>query len=199
MKILYIICIIIIPASSTVPPLLSSFYAYYTTDLGNDSFKFLYTMWFPFDTKTPIRFSIAILTQYVLLVNVMIVDDCLYTIGMTTLPMLFPLIDDIKRDLYAIQQSLKHRKKRWKLAKPLSQFIQFHSVIRQLSVVEFLIIHFHRIIIICETKLFLFRLTRGFSKYWQSILTMICSYFIVGMCSLLLSIAIKMVIYTQNC
>lgn len=59
---------------------------------------------------------------------------CIFLIGIAILPMLFPLTDDIKGDLKAIQQSLRYKKKRSKVAEPLAQFIQFHSDTRQLSV-----------------------------------------------------------------
>lgn len=54
-------------------------------------------------------------------------------IGFATLSLLFPLTDDIKCDLNAIQDTLKDKTKRSAMAKPLSQFIQFHSNAKELS------------------------------------------------------------------
>lgn len=88
---------------------------------------------FPFDTKTPVGFSVAAVIQYLLLINLMIIPKCFYMLGIATLPMLISIIDDIKRDLNAIQQSLRDKKKRRNVFKPLTQFIQCHSDARQLS------------------------------------------------------------------
>lgn len=63
----------------------------------------------------------------------MIIVKCFFMIGIATMPMLFPLIDDIRRDLNVIQQSLNNKTKRSKMAKPVAQFVQFHSETRQLS------------------------------------------------------------------
>lgn len=66
---------------------------------------------FPFNTKTPIGFSVAFVLQYLLLVNLLIIPKCFYLIGIAILPMLFSLIDDTKRDLIAIQETGKSGKK----------------------------------------------------------------------------------------
>lgn len=54
-------------------------------------------------------------------------------IGIATLPMLFPLTDDIKCDLNTIKQTLADKRRRSKMAKTLAQFVQFHSETKQLS------------------------------------------------------------------
>lgn len=89
---------------------------------------------FPFNATTPITFSAAIILEYVYVFNMMITTITVYMIGIGMLPVLFPLTDDIKRDLMAIQQSFKDKRRRSEMAKPMSQFIQFHSDTRQLSV-----------------------------------------------------------------
>lgn len=88
---------------------------------------------YPFNTKNPLGFIVAIVIEYVFVVNLMIIPKCFYTTGITALPMLFSLASDIKSDLNAIQQSLSYKRKRSKMGKPLSQFIQFYSDARQLS------------------------------------------------------------------
>lgn len=47
--------------------------------------------------------------------------------------MLFPLADDIKLDLKAMKRSLRDKRQRTQMAKPLEQFIQFHSDTKQLD------------------------------------------------------------------
>lgn len=94
--------------------------------------------------------------------------NCFLLIGFATVPMLFSFVDDLKCDLNAIQRSLHNKTKRKKMIEPLSKFSQFHS----------------------DTK----RLARDYSDFWQIMLTLVCSYYIVGICSELLLVKIKMVI-----
>lgn len=72
--------------------------------------------------------------QFFLIGYLMVVQKCFILIGIATLPMIFTLTKDMKCDLNAIQQSLKDKQKRSDMAKPMTQFIQFHSNARQLSV-----------------------------------------------------------------
>lgn len=98
---------------------------------------------FPFNTKTRIGFSVATIIQYIFLLDLMISMECFLLIGIATLPMLFPLTDDIKCDLSAIQRLLRDKTKRIKMTKPLSKFIQFHSDTRRLSLIFFPLISFY--------------------------------------------------------
>lgn len=63
----------------------------------------------------------------------MVTIACFYLIVIATLPMLFPLADDIKRDLKVLQRSLRDIEQRKRMAKPLAQLIQFHSDTKQLG------------------------------------------------------------------
>lgn len=85
------------------------------------------------DTKTPIRFCAAIAIIYVFTFNSMIIIKCTVLIGVATMPILFPLTNDMKYSLNTIKSSLKDKTKRFKTFKQLSQFIQFHSDTKQLS------------------------------------------------------------------
>lgn len=74
--------------------------------------------------------------QNLIAFGLMIILKSFYIIGIATLPVLFPLTDDIKCDLDAIQQSLGDKSERRKVAKPLSQFIQFHSFVEKFSLIS---------------------------------------------------------------
>lgn len=78
-------------------------------------------------------YTIACILLYLFSILGMITVKCFFMVGIATLPMLFALTDDIRRDLNAIQQSLKEKRKRPKLAKPLARFIRFHSDTKQLK------------------------------------------------------------------
>lgn len=86
---------------------------------------------FPFETDTLIGYSVACTMEYLFSVLGMITVKCFFMVGIATMPMLFALTDDIKLDLNAIQRSLTDKRTRSKMAKPLTQFIQFHSDTKQ--------------------------------------------------------------------
>lgn len=102
----------------------------------------------PFNTKHPIGFSVAIVIQFVLIRNVMILLYCFLLIGIATLPMLFPLTDDIKCDMKTIQKSLKNKRKRSKIIESLSQFVQSHADARQLNLKFLFVFQLHRITLV---------------------------------------------------
>lgn len=146
---------------------------------------------FPFDTKTPFRFSVAMAIQYFIALSLMIVLNCFYMVGVATLPVLFPLTDDIKWNLDSIQRSLRNKRERKRMVKPLAHFVQFHSNTTQLgsrflSTKESVKSHSARFLIR--------RLARDLSNYWHVMLMMVCSNCGLSLCSQLLLIQIKMVI-----
>lgn len=100
--------------------------------LTNRSF-FMASKRFPFDTKSPIRFSVAIVFQFVTTFSSMNILKCVFLIGTATLPMIFPMTDDIRCDLDAMQRLLTEKRNRKHVATSLKSMIQFHSDTRQLS------------------------------------------------------------------
>lgn len=110
---------------------ITALHTYYWTKCSH--FYSFTTQRYPFDTKNPMGFLAANVILYVIVLVSIIILKCIVLLGVSTMPLLFPLTDDIKCELNAIQQSLKDKRHRSKMAKPLSQFVQFHSDTRQLS------------------------------------------------------------------
>lgn len=127
----------------------------------------------------------------------MLIPKCFYLFGIVTVPLLFSLANDIKSDLGAMQQSLMDKSKRSEVAKALTHFIQFYSDTRQLSVaflkfsssnpsnseMEIYSTHFS----------ISFRLTHEFSHLCRITLLTFGLYYMIGICSDLLLIEMKMV------
>lgn len=158
-KMLDIAFLKITPILAIWPVLIVSLFTYFTTNLGESAFELACPMWyvqfnaciflnlldccsyfsnfnhirFPFDTKNLIGYLVAIFIQYILLFNVMVSLKCLAIFGIGTCFMLFPLTKDIKNDLKAINRNARHKKKRLKTIDQLTQFVQFHSKLMQLS------------------------------------------------------------------
>lgn len=95
----------------------------------------------PFDTTTPIGYTLGLLIQLISVLTVTNSLKCAAVIGLAILPVLFLLANDLVCDLNIIF-AMCSRKKRKKVqfSKKVSQFIQLHSDTIQLSTVYY--IHF---------------------------------------------------------
>lgn len=120
---------------------------------------------FPFDTKAPIGFLAAIVLQCFMTSSLMIIFKRFLMFGLATLPLLFPLTDDIKCDLKAIEESLRDKTKRSKMAKPLSQFVQFHSDTRQLRLEISELLSSDCSLAICWWSFFYFQIDTWFFRF----------------------------------
>lgn len=86
-----------------------------------------------FDAENLIGYSVAMTAQYIFVFNAMITLKCLALFGAGTCFMLFPLAKDIKCSLKSINDNARHKIKRTKIVTQLSQFVEFHSKLLQLS------------------------------------------------------------------
>lgn len=132
-KIVHVALVKVAPVFCVLPPSIVSYVTYVTTDLGNQAFELPVPMWFPLDTKTPIGYLLGAATQYIFILNTMIILKSIAMIGFAALSMLFSLANDIKCDLDIINLCSKFKRERSKMVKKLPQFIQFHSDTIQLS------------------------------------------------------------------
>lgn len=144
------------PILAMCPALIVSFFAYFTTGMDGSALELAYPMWydksqknfflsnwcfsncfpfqrFPFETTTPIPYLFAMMVQYILVSNVMVTITCLALFGVGTCLMLFPLANDVKCSLRAIKHNAKLKRNRSKSVTQLSQFVEFHSKLIQLS------------------------------------------------------------------
>lgn len=92
-----------------------------------------FTTRFPFDTKTPIGYLVAITIEYLFIVDIMVIIESFIMIGIAILPVLFLLVNDIIGDWNTINMVLKFKRKRSQIVKQLPRIIQFHSDAIQLS------------------------------------------------------------------
>lgn len=100
---------------------------------ANHYFLFNAIQRIPYKTDTPIGFSIAILMQYIFIVDIMTIIECFVLIGISTLPIIFAMTNDIVIELNGINMCLKYKKLRLKMAKQFIKLVQFHSDTIQLS------------------------------------------------------------------
>lgn len=87
----------------------------------------------PYEIGTPIGFSVAILMQYIFIVDIMSIVECFVLIGISTLPIIFSMTNDIATELNSINVCLRYKKMRLKMAAQFVKIIQFHSDTIQLS------------------------------------------------------------------
>lgn len=87
----------------------------------------------PYETRAPLGFTVAILMQYVFIVDIMTIVECFVLIGVSTLPIIFSMTNDIVTELNNIDMCLRYKKLRLKMTKLFVKLIQFHSDTIQLS------------------------------------------------------------------
>lgn len=88
---------------------------------------------FPFDTKNPIGYLIAVFMEYIFDLSILVSAKCLAIYLFGTFFMLFPLVNDIKYCLKTINYNARHKKERPKISNQFFQFVQYHSKLKQLS------------------------------------------------------------------
>lgn len=91
---------------------------------------------FPFDTKNPVGFSVAIVIQYIQSICSMVATDCFTVCVFGTSALIFPLTKDMKNDLEAININAKRKRTRSKIVSQFAQFVQFHAKLIQLSQID---------------------------------------------------------------
>lgn len=105
--------------------------------LNEISFKiflfFLTNERFPFNTKNPVGFLIAVSIQHILVTCLMISVKCVAIFGIGTYSMLFPLISFLKDDLQTANDNARRRRNRSKTFSQISRIVRFHSKLIQLS------------------------------------------------------------------
>lgn len=149
---------------------------------------------FPFDTKTPIGFSVAIFMDYILYVGIMITVECLMIFGIGTCSMLFPLTNDMKCDLKSCGVKSKCKKNRSKIVKQFAQFIRFHSKLIQLSHMKCAITNVYEK---PDIILFLFRLIHDFSELTKVVFILLFLWSSAAICCQMLLLNMKMVKYFE--
>lgn len=146
-----------VPIGSMSPLLMISFFSYYITDSGRDSFVLPFPMWwdlmkttvdlienmiffseivfrFLFDWKNPIGYIFAFVQEYILIMNSAIAGLITASFGVGTCLMFIAMAKDIKNDMRCIRKLCKNHQNRREIIEHFNKFIQFHSEVTQLSV-----------------------------------------------------------------
>lgn len=113
-----------------LPKLIVNFYFYFKADSEDQDFDLPFLMWFPFDTKTVLGYSLAFLLQYVMFTSLFLIVGCILTLGIGGFIFGLSICNDLKNDL----KSIKGSKKKSKIEKQLAKFIRCHSESTQLLI-----------------------------------------------------------------
>lgn len=87
----------------------------------------------PVDTKHPVGYTIATMTQYVYLQYSFILCACVVPFSTGVLLYAVVLTKDIKGSLISINKNAKTKKNRLKIHKQICDFAKFHAIFKQLS------------------------------------------------------------------
>ena len=91
---------------------------------------------FPFDWKSPVRFLIAIGIHYVMLLYAIMIGACVLALAIGSYLYIIALNKCMKESLNVINQTTHDKINRIGIGKRLSEFIELHSNVKELSDIE---------------------------------------------------------------
>lgn len=122
------------PTTSTIiSPLLITFVNYFVNGMGDESFHFDGTLWFPFDANEPLGFFVALLLQAV---SVLAIANCVSPIISTyvgSCSSIMTFLKDIARDISHLKKRKILNMDKPKLTERFCNFVQFHADVEELS------------------------------------------------------------------
>lgn len=89
---------------------------------------------FPFDWRNPIGYLVALTLQYTANVRFFKLVACLVATGLGAFSFELSMTTHVKTDLKLINESAKMKENRLSTLKRLSEFIEFHSRLKELSI-----------------------------------------------------------------
>ena len=87
----------------------------------------------PFDWKNPYGFFIGVTMEFEVATYLLLLVACLLTLSCGCLLFMLTMIKVAKQSLHSINKTAKLKSKRTLISNQLTQFIQYHSILKQLS------------------------------------------------------------------
>lgn len=97
------------------------------------SFHFVFNTRFPFDTKTPIRYTIAAIIEYFLSANIQLCVMSVMIIAVGPSLILISITEDMKCSLHTLNKCAKASGSQSNIIRQFNEFIQFYCKAKQLS------------------------------------------------------------------
>lgn len=119
-----------------LPKAIVSYYLYFTTGFRSDAFDLPLPMWFPFDWKTPVGYSIAVMVQFVVARLTMRFIGCFLSIGVASFAFSLSVCKDLKYILNSIDIDMKAEPLKCQIKQQFIEFIDLHTCMKQLSPFE---------------------------------------------------------------
>lgn len=207
------------PICLILPKSLLSFFLYFATDSGRESFFLPLPMWwvakiievfvalntfcsfflvaerFPFDVNCLTGYCGAIALEYVMTGYIFLFVGSITSFGVGAFLFLLSGCRDVLSNLHLINKMAKSKRLRAKSMQHVFAFIRLHSKMKQLC--EFLIQNFRsqNLSVVIENVDICFRLVKNFSNFWQPIFMTLFPWSLVNVCGTSLMIQIELVSY----
>lgn len=107
-----------------LPKAIVSYYLYLTTGFRSDAFDLPLPMWFPFDWKTPVGYSIAVTVQFVVARLTMRFIGCFLSIGVASFAFSLSVCKDLKYILNSIDIDMKAEPLKCQIKQQFIEFIE---------------------------------------------------------------------------
>lgn len=115
-----------------IPPLLIAFIGY--AILGNKTIPFDATLWFPFDTNTPIGFFVGLLFQSVSVCAELCFAAPIGCVFIGTCWFIVTILKDISKDISTLKEKRIASMNEKELSERICNFVRSHADVEELSV-----------------------------------------------------------------
>lgn len=149
---------------------------------------------FPFNTKCPAGYLVALLLQYTAVTYVFSVIVCLVSVGIGFFSVVVLLARELRHTVKAMNNNAKSKDKRNQVIKQLPDFIQTYSTSHQLSIKLSAICHCHNIFISIPNSLF-YRVINNYLELYQPVYIVLYIFSIAAIGVAMLIVQMELVQY----
>lgn len=132
-KLIHLILVKLSSAAAIISPLSITCVNYFIYDMGDDSFFFDATLWFPFDESKPLGFFMALLFQCFAVFTILSCLTPIVCIYIGTCWSIEVFLVDIARDISDLKKKKLLEWNEQKLSERVCNFVRFHADVEEFS------------------------------------------------------------------
>lgn len=129
----------LVTATVLVTPLLVTFINYFILGMGDESFRFDGTLWFPFDPNQPVGFFVALLFECVSVFAEFCFFRPIICILIGSCWSIMTFLKDTARDISHLRKEKISNSSELELTERFHNFVRFHADVEELSVTIFFV------------------------------------------------------------
>lgn len=132
-KLIHLILVKISASTAIISPLSITFANYFIYGMGDESFYFDATLWFPFDPNKPVGFFAALIFQSFAVFSIFCCLTPIIGTFIASCWCIVTFLKDIVQDVSDLKKKKMFKLKDRKLTDQLCNFVRFHGNVEELS------------------------------------------------------------------